>query len=186
MRGFSTGDPILDIVIFIGGTLFVVWKLVGPGDSYYVTEREIQENRNISQGFEDLLEEPRPISNDAVFDGTVGPSLKRQFLHAPPDQLSAMRMFYLTTIEMTELGPPDGRMRADMFYANKGLTLISIGSGVAFTPTSDPVFTVSRLDDIANTLVAGGYEPEWDHSLSYVRRLHVTDPAGNQITLVGA
>ena len=186
MRGFSTGDPIMDIVIFIGGTLFIIWKLVGPGDSYHVTEREIQEHRNISQGFEDLLEGPRPISNDAVFEGTVGPSLKRMFIYAPPEQLSAMRTFYLTTIEMTELGPPDGRMRADMFYANKDLTHISIGSGVALTPTPDPVFKVSGLDDIANTLVANGYEFEWDHSLSYVRRLHVTDPAGNQITLVGA
>ena len=73
-----------------------------------------------------------------------------------------------------------------MFYVNKGLTHINIGSGVAFTPTPDPMLTVSRLGDIANTLVANGYEFEWDHSLSYVRRLHVTDPAGNQITLVGA
>ena len=185
MRGFSTGDLMLDIIIFIGGTLFIVWKLVGAGDSYHVTEREIQEHRNISQGFEDLRERPRSISNNAAFDDTVGPSLKRQFIHAPPEQISAMRMFYLNTIEMTELGPPDGRTRADMFYANKGLTHISIGSGVAFTPTPAPVLSTSRLDDIANRLIASGYEPEWDHSLSYVRRLHVTDPSGNQITLVG-
>lgn len=39
---------------------------------------------------------------------------------------------------------------------------------------------------IAEKLTAAGHKLNWDTQLAYVRRLLVTDPAGNAIVLIGA
>jgi hypothetical protein len=181
----STGIPMLDVIIFIGTTLYVVWLLVAPGDKYPVSESDIQEHRNISTGFGDLLEHGRK-QEDAALNGAIGPGLRRVFVHAPPEHIAEMRVFYLNTLKMAEMGAPDGSTGAESFYANKGLTHFSFGTGPDFDETADVIIKEPRLDHIAEALAAAGYDTERDYGLRYVRQLSVTDPAGNRITLSGA
>ncbi len=181
----STGIPMLDIVIMIGSTLYVVWLLVAPGDRYPVSDSDIQEHRRISTGFEDLLEQRRS-RDDVAFGGANGPAFRPVFIHAPPEHIAAMRVFYLTIVEMVEMAAPDGSTCADRFYASKRLTHFSFGTGPDFDATAGVIIKEPRLDRVAEALAAAGYDTEWDLGLRYVRQLFVIDPAGNRITLSGA
>lgn len=100
----------------------------------------------------------------------------------------AMRSFYLGVLGMVEMRAPDDGVATGGFWAVSGTRQVYFGPSSHFhtRPKEPPAFIYPNLDAIAGKLTTAGYTPIWDTSLPYVRRLEVTDPAGNAIVLIGA
>ncbi|MDO6591787.1 hypothetical protein Q4539_16205 [Yoonia sp. 1_MG-2023] len=102
-----------------------------------------------------------------------------------PDQEQEMRHFYLTLLGIPEIDIEDDDAGKDAFWGDTGMRQVRFGPSDP-TRTLEISLVIPDIDDAFRQLTDAGVAPYWDDSLKYVRRLRVTDPAGNLITLVGA
>ncbi len=102
-----------------------------------------------------------------------------------PDQEQEMRDFYLTLLNIPEVDMPQDDAGKDAFWGDTGMRQIRFGP-VDQVGAPDISLVIPNIDEAYQKLTAAGATPYWDDSLKYVRRLQVTDPSGNMITLVGA
>jgi hypothetical protein len=102
-----------------------------------------------------------------------------------PDQVQEMRHFYLTLLDIPEVIIPEGEGDEDAFWANTGMRQVQFGPADPTQP-ADISLVIPNIDEAYKRLTDAGAQPYWDDGLKYVRRVRVTDPGGNLITLVGA
>jgi hypothetical protein len=102
-----------------------------------------------------------------------------------PDMIPQMRKFYLTLLGIPEVPIPESDGDDDAFWGSTGMRQVRFGPP---DPAHSPEISlvIQNLDEAHKQLTEAGAAPYWDDGLKYVRRLRVTDPAGNLITLVGA
>ena len=112
--------------------------------------------------------------------------LRQVFIPMLPEEEPAMRDFYFGTLELMEMRSPNEPPEPDGFWAVTGTRHIYCGTRprFAFDPDQMPAFPMRRIDQVAARLEAAGHPVTWDTSITYVRRLIVTDPGGTQIAVI--
>lgn len=150
--------------------------------------RRIPPINHLSDAFDDVGWDGKPYGHANNAEDWTGRALRQ--IHVPmlPQSEDAMRAFYLGLLGMIEMRAPDDAPAAGGFWAVSGTRQVYFGQSPDFQqPRHErPAFVYPNLDAIAQTLASAGHVAVWDTSLAYVRRLEVTDPAGNPIALIGA
>ena len=111
-------------------------------------------------------------------------------LAAPAGCEEDARRFFGLVLGLPEVEKPRAlRERGGVWFA-LGVQQLHIGVDRAFAPATKahPAFSVaaSRIDALAERLVAAGAEVKWDETISGVRRFFSRDPWGNRIEFVAA
>ena len=111
---------------------------------------------------------------------------QQAFVPMEPDDEAALRDFYLGTLGLIEMRAPNYPKDVDGFWAVSGTRQIYFGTQPSFPVDMYglPSFPIARIEAVAEQLEAAGHEIDWDTSVPYVKRLIVTDPAGNKIALI--
>jgi len=100
----------------------------------------------------------------------------------------AVRAFYGGLLGLEEVDkPPVLAARGGVWFRGDAYEL-HVGVEEPFTPArkAHPAFLVDEVDDVAVRLVQAGYAVSWDSNFPGYRRLHVADPNGNRVEILGA
>jgi hypothetical protein len=191
-----SGDFLMDIVIYIVVTLFMVGYLVwwrapfsgdvrDPDDALSHLERI---DANLSSSYDDLRWDGTAYDHQDNTENWTGRNLRQIYVPMLPQAEEALRTFYLNILGMVEMRAPDGVSAVGSFWAVSGTRQVHFGQSSRFATVHEepPAFVYPNLDDIAAKLSDAGHTSTWNTSLAYVRRLEVKDPAGNAIVLIGA
>lgn len=109
-------------------------------------------------------------------------------LAIPPDSEDLCRAFYCGLLGWAEQRKPDELIARGGLWLSTGETDIHLGVEQSFRPAkkAHPAFLVNDLSTLADGLLAGGYEPQWDDSIPDLHRFFVFDAVGNRLEFIQA
>ena len=191
----TTGNPVIDFIISvltIAGAflLFAIrWTTQFSSRSLYNLARgRSGPVTNLSSAFDDVRWDGKSYDHKDNTEDWTGRALRQ--IHVPMLSKTErdMRNFYIDVLGMIEMRKPDNAIEQDVFWAVSGARQVRFGPHLGFgrSTNEQPSFVYSDLDAVAAKLKATDHKFHWDTQLAYVRRLLVTDPAGNAIVLIGA
>jgi hypothetical protein len=131
---------------------------------------------NLSSSFDDLNPE-RPVAK-----------VRPTWVPVKSTDKDVMRTFYVDLLSMTEINAPEQTVNAEGLWLTNGMRTLYLGPEPVFAHViENPLrLRLPQLDKANAGLVAAGYRAQIDESLTYARRMTVSDPAGNILALVGA
>ncbi|WP_341368510.1 hypothetical protein [Yoonia sp. BS5-3] len=191
-----TGHPVVDFILAML-TIAVGFVLMGlrfvasnaRGSVYrLVTRGPRHDQTRLSTTMDDLRWDGQPYDHQDNTENWTGRGLRQIPVPMLPQHEAEMRGFYLDLLGMVEMRPPDGADAADGFWAVCGTRQVYFGrpENPYQKRAEPPAFVYPGLDAVAIRLTDAGWNVRWDNERDYVRRLLLTDPAGNQIALIGA
>ncbi len=107
-------------------------------------------------------------------------------LAAPPGSEQALRHFYGTALNMTEVAkPPVLAARGGVWFRSGALELhLGIEDGFRPAHKAHPGIIVSDIDAVVRRLGEHGVAVQWDDNFPGYRRCYVADPHGNRLELL--
>lgn len=104
-------------------------------------------------------------------------------LAAPPGGERKAREFFVGVLSMEEIPKPGALQSRGGCWFTSGALMIHIGIEEQFRPSAKAhlEILVQDANNVADRLIAAGYETEWDKNLPSYRRFYTADPFGNRI-----